>query len=353
MLLALILVWQPGSAHHSRAGFDLGNETRLSGTVTELNWANPHIYMRVDLDNGENWLFEGHSVPGAQGLGWTRDTVRAGDEITIGANVALDPDQRFALMNWIVTRDGVAQRAMPGGRIPEDVLQERVVSAGPGGGPPRSDRTPGNRDVQPSTDMSGNWAADLRGRNLATGVFDPERNLPLTEAGQAVLDAYRDEDNPANQCLPGSNFAAALNGPYDNRIERFDDRLEITKENHTNVHTIWLGEDNAPEDHQPDRTGLSIGHFEEERTLVWRTTGFAPSTWGISRGVDSSAQKEVDGRFELAEDGMSLHVTTVTTDPVNLTEPLSRSFTVYKSTNREFDPVPCDPAASSRHITLE
>ena len=380
MLMASIAVWQSASAHHSRAGFDLGNETRLSGTVTELNWANPHIYMRVDLDNGENWLFEGHSVPGAQGLGWTRDTVRAGDEISIGANISLDPDQKFSLMNWIVTRDGVAQRAMPGGQIPEDVLQDRVASAGqggpgaaqgpgapgglagmggqggmgaPGGGRPGADRTPGNPNAQPSTDMSGNWAADLRGRNLATGVFDPARNLPLTVAGQAVLDAYRDEDNPAYQCLPGSNFAGAMNGPYDNRIERFDNRMEITKESHTNVYTIWLGEENAPGNHVPDRTGLTIGHFDDERTLVWQTTGFAPSRWGISRGVDSSDQKVVDGRFELAEDGMRLNVTIVTTDPVYLTEPLSRSFTVHKNTDREFDPVPCDPAASSRHITLE
>ena len=201
--------------------------------------------------------------------------------------------------------------------------------------------------------MSGNWAADLRGRNLATGVFDPNRNLPLTAAGQAVLDAYRDEDNPAYQCLPGSNFAGAMNGPYDNRIERFDDRLEVTKESHTNVYTVWLGEENAPDDHEPDRAGLTVGHFEDERTLVWQTTGFAPSRWGISRGVDSSDQKVVDGRFELGEDGMTLNVTTVTTDPVYLTEPLSRSFTVHKNTDREFDPVPCDPAASSRHITLE
>ncbi|MDD9996149.1 MAG: DUF6152 family protein, partial [Rhodospirillaceae bacterium] len=184
VLMASVAVWQSASAHHSRAGFDLGKETRLSGTVTELRWANPHIYMRVDLDNGENWLFEGHSVPGAQGLGWTRDTVRAGDEITIGANVALDTDQKFALMNWIITRDGVAQRAMPGGQIPEDVLQDRVASAGqggaggpgaargagapgtpagmggPGGRPPGADRTPGNPNARPSTDMSGNWAAD-------------------------------------------------------------------------------------------------------------------------------------------------------------------------------------------------
>lgn len=340
-VLSLVLISSAG-AHHSRAGFDLDNETRLSGTVTEVRWANPHIYLRMDMENGENWLVEGHSVPGAMGLGWTRDTVRVGDEIMVGGNVALDPEQKFALMNWIVTRDGTAQQAMPRGQVPADLSGGRVAQGRPRYGPPP--------DAQPSTDFSGNWSADLRGRNLATGVFDPNRNLPLTAAGQAVLDEYRGAENPAYQCLPGTSFAGALNAPYSNRIVRFDDRLEIHKESTTHFYTIWLDEAAAPGNHVPDRPGLTIGRYEDERTLAWQTTRFAPSKWGLSRGVDSSEQKEINGRFELAEDGMSMTVTWTISDPVYFREPVMRTARLFKDVDREFDPEPCDPEVSSMHL---
>lgn len=336
-------------AHHSRAGFDLDNETRMSGTVTDLRWANPHIFITIEREDGESWVLEGHSVPGARTLGWSRDTVQVGDEITIGGNVALDSSKTFALMSWIVTDAGDPMPAMPGRQIPADITAGSGVIAQSGGqgasslGPPTG--------ANPSSDMSGNWRADFRGVNLATGsIFDPDPSLPMTEAGRAVMAAYKDEDNPSYQCLPATSFEGRINAIYATRIERYDDRLEVHKENSEHFFTIWLGEENAPDNHMPNRMGLTIGDFQDERTLVYRTTGFAPSKWGVSRGLDSSEQKEIDGRMVLAEDGMTLTVSWTLTDPVYLTEPISQSATVYKDHDRELEIVPCDPEVSSMHL---
>ena len=331
------------NAHHSRAGFDLENETRMTGEVTRLRWTNPHIFLYVTLDNGEDWVFEGHSVAGARGLGWQKDTLEKGDKITVGIYRHLDPNKKFALMNWFLTPAGVAQQAMPGARVPTDLQAEKVVQSRPPGGPPKG--------VKPSTDFSGNWRADLRGRNLATGsIFQPRSDLPLTAAGQENLRNYDPEENPAYQCLPGTNFAAALGAPYAGRIVRFEDRLEIHKENSTVVFTIWLDKEAARANYVRDRQGLTYGIFRDEHTLFYGTAGFAPSKWGISRGVDSSDQKIVKGRLELGEDGLRISLFWTITDPVYLTEPLHGKTIILKDVDRELEPVPCDPESSELHL---
>ena len=62
-------IYLPAAAHHSRANFQLDNLVEMEGMVTDYKWANPHIYFKMELKNGENWLVEGHSVPGALSLG--------------------------------------------------------------------------------------------------------------------------------------------------------------------------------------------------------------------------------------------------------------------------------------------
>ena len=83
-------------AHHSRANFQLDNLVEMRGTVTEFNWSYPHIYWRMVMDNGEDWLIEGHNPPGALRLGWTRDTIGVGDELQTAGYPDHDSGREFA-----------------------------------------------------------------------------------------------------------------------------------------------------------------------------------------------------------------------------------------------------------------
>jgi Family of unknown function (DUF6152) len=78
-------------AHHSRGGtYDMKKQVTLKGTVTEVSWRNPHvaIYMDVKDPDGKvvKWAFENSSVSTLARQGYSRNTLRVGQEITAIVN---------------------------------------------------------------------------------------------------------------------------------------------------------------------------------------------------------------------------------------------------------------------------
>jgi hypothetical protein len=327
------------SAHHSRANFQLDKLVELTGVVTDLKWANPHVYFEMQLENGETWLIEGHSVPGALGLGWTRDTLKVGDSIRIGANPDRNPEKEFGLLQWVLAADGVVHPAFSRRQIPPELL----AAAG-------TDPTPTSAEpiVQPSTDFSGVWEVDLRGVNLTTGVFDPEPGVPLTALGKEQVARFDPDENPSFQCITSG---IPFTGPYGLKFTRYDDRLVMEKEHQDVQVTVWL--DEPPEIPPPSHLGFSVGRLEGDDTLVFETTRFTPAKWGISRGVDSSEMKHIKTRFALQPGGRAIDFTYEITDPVYLTAPLIRTGMLLKKPDREFIDEPCDPAISSLHLSQQ
>jgi hypothetical protein len=82
-------------AHHSfSAEFDINKRITLKGVVTKLDWLNPHIFMYLDVKDETgvvtNWQCEGGPPNTLLRQGWTRKTVKVGDEITIDCSLAKD-----------------------------------------------------------------------------------------------------------------------------------------------------------------------------------------------------------------------------------------------------------------------
>jgi hypothetical protein len=82
-------------AHHSFAAeFDAAKKLKLTGTVTKVQWRNPHTYFYVDVkgDDGQihNWAMELGSPNVLMRRGWTRDTLKIGDQVTIEGARARD-----------------------------------------------------------------------------------------------------------------------------------------------------------------------------------------------------------------------------------------------------------------------
>ena len=88
----------PASAHHSFAAvFDAEKTVDKTGTVTEVEWMNPHAWIHIDVDeDGEtvSWAFELGSPTGLRRRGWTRDTVSVGDVISVSGYLARDGSNR-------------------------------------------------------------------------------------------------------------------------------------------------------------------------------------------------------------------------------------------------------------------
>lgn len=77
----------PLFAHHSSAAFDTDHLITIKGTVTNFEWSNPHtfIYLDVKDDTGkvEAWRVEANSPNMLTRVGWTRESVKAGDQVTV------------------------------------------------------------------------------------------------------------------------------------------------------------------------------------------------------------------------------------------------------------------------------
>jgi uncharacterized protein DUF6152 len=87
LLFGLLIACAPLFAHHGGSDYDVQHPVSLKGTVTEFFWSNPHCQIFVDTkdDSGKtvNWTIETLAPAVLKRAGWTRETLHAGDQITI------------------------------------------------------------------------------------------------------------------------------------------------------------------------------------------------------------------------------------------------------------------------------
>jgi len=86
--LALLACVVPAAAHHSVvAYYDTHTEVTLKGAVTKIEWTNPHAFVFIDVKDTRgqvtNWSIETDSPNVLSRAGWTKTTIRIGDEITV------------------------------------------------------------------------------------------------------------------------------------------------------------------------------------------------------------------------------------------------------------------------------
>jgi hypothetical protein len=85
----------PAVAHHSfSAEYDSKKAVTLKGIVTKVDWMNPHVYFYLDVTDESgtitNWALEMGPPNGLQRSGWTRNTMKVGDEVIVAGTLAKD-----------------------------------------------------------------------------------------------------------------------------------------------------------------------------------------------------------------------------------------------------------------------
>src|SRR5580704_13389927 len=87
VLLGLSLMGLPTFAHHSvSAEFDLSKRITLEGRVTKIEWMNPHVYLYVDVSadgKTSNWACETAGPNTLSRQGWSRNSLKIGDRVTV------------------------------------------------------------------------------------------------------------------------------------------------------------------------------------------------------------------------------------------------------------------------------
>jgi len=95
----LLLAAWPLRAHHSFAAeFDVHRPIKMRGTVTRLDWINPHSWIYIDVKGPDgkivSWMIEGGSPNALLRLGFTKDALPVGSEIVVEGFQAKDGSNR-------------------------------------------------------------------------------------------------------------------------------------------------------------------------------------------------------------------------------------------------------------------
>jgi Family of unknown function (DUF6152) len=116
-----VLAAAPAFAHHSFAAeYDRAKPVTLTGSVTKVDWMNPHMYFYIDVkdSNGTvtNWALENGNLSGLMRRGWRKDSLKIGDVVTVEGFLAKD-GSHLANARSVKLSDG---RKMFSGNFGED-----------------------------------------------------------------------------------------------------------------------------------------------------------------------------------------------------------------------------------------
>src|SRR5215467_11154152 len=95
-VLVSIVAAIPSIAHHSFAAeYDASKPVTLTGKVTKVEWQNPHTFFYIDVKDDKtnqvaNWAVELGSPNSLMRLGWTRNSMKVDDVVTIQGSLAKD-----------------------------------------------------------------------------------------------------------------------------------------------------------------------------------------------------------------------------------------------------------------------
>lgn len=287
----------PVAAHHSAAAYDVASPVTMQGTVSRVDWTNPHVYIYLDTKgisgSPADWIIETDPTPILIRSGWTRDSVRVGALVTVRMNPARDRKRNHA----------------------------QLVSLSTGNGPVLVPRAPSARTETRASSIAGVWNS-LRG-------FGQRRfgTLQVTEKGLAAMKAFNEAASPIVDCVP--HVAPQLPTlPYLSEVEILGDRIIMRSEFLNVDRTIYMDGRPHPRDGMRTRQGHSIGRWEGD-VLVVDTALFADHRVGNSfgsafaTGLPSGPQKHVVERYRLSEDRTRMLIDFVVEDPEYLAAPIT------------------------------
>ena len=295
-------------AHHSGAMFDSQKIVQFDGVVTRYEWRNPHVFIGVETTDASGemveWEIEADGIPLLTPLGWSNDSLKRGDHVSVSASPARDPARKAAIGRDIVKDDGTVLLANA------EFARERVAI----------------RSTGTASSLSGKWLPRWRDMgNVSRGRL----TWSLTERGRAAAARYDDDPfsrstNPQMGCVPTS-APMIMMYPTVDTIELGADSVVFNVDWMHVQRTVYLDGRSHPDSEGPSIQGHSVGHWEGD-TLVVDTVDFTESGMGNSFGVPSGPTKHVVERFSLRANGTQLDYEFVLEDPTYLASPVTGEY---------------------------
>ena len=109
--VGLVAFGRPVVAHHAfTAEFDASKPVTLRGTVTKMEWVNPHSWIHLDVKKPdgktEKWMIEGGTPNTLHRRGVTRDSLKIGETVTVHGFAARKPDVHLVNGRTVILADG-------------------------------------------------------------------------------------------------------------------------------------------------------------------------------------------------------------------------------------------------------
>ena len=326
--LSFLLLLPSAWAHHSRAEF--AGAIEIEGRLVDILWRNPHPGFTIEVDEGggtTSWTVEGwSSLNGFDRAGITRDRFRIGDTLRI---FGLPSERRPGrlLATHVLLPDGA-----------EAVLRREGAphfneSATFGGADNWREET-----AAAVVDAAAENRGIFRVWSYPTPNYATEANLPLTDAAAA---ARIDVDAVNNFVMRCEQKAMPQSMITPNPYEFIDEGDTIRIRGYEgDVERLVHMTDPPDESVVPiSRQGLSVGQWQDERTLIIRTSRI-DSAIPSEGGVLLTADAEVVERYTLSEDQSRLDYHISVTDPDVFTEPATFEY-YWLALGEEFGSYDC------------
>jgi len=287
----------PALAHHSAAAFDTRQTVTVTGTVTQYRFANPHVYLTLQVKKDDGTLQTMEVEAGAasvlNGLGFNKDSVKVGEVVTITGNPGRREPEKLLLGRDLIKRDGAY--------VPLNISSRSVYDG---------------TVSTPATSIAGTWFSTM---GSFGGYMGTARKWALTDAAKAVAAKMDARATTQKDCIP-IGVPSVTFYPVATTIEVQKDRVLIKTDWMDTDRVVYLDGRAHPPASQTSLHGHSVGRWEG-KTLVVETTNFSEHPMGSSTNVPGSTQKKVTERFSLSEDGKNLVYAGTVEDPVYLAAP--------------------------------
>ena len=309
--IAAFLATTPVSAHHAVAAkFNRDKAVTLKGIVTEVDWLNPHVHVFINVQAGArhtNWAIELESPIDLQRSGWSRETLKPGDAITVQGISARDG----SLQAWgnSVTVDGTNKRVFAVASVQPPRRANQPTPRWPDG-KPRLGALPRERGYwgYPSSTTLAQTGANVQmdADGLLRNIADVDKVAPFQRWARDLYE-YRQrnflKDDPQYLFCKPPGGPRQFQQPYGIQFIEDKDHQRIIvfigggDHNWRVIYTDGRPQDGPPEDpRKPIYYGRAVAKWEGD-TLVVDSKRFNEEFWFTNGGLPHTEQLHLIERF--------------------------------------------------------
>jgi hypothetical protein len=314
-------------AHHSPAAFDTRKSVTLVGVVKKYEWFNPHVYITIEQTTatGEKieWEIECFAPSAMMRAGWSRESLRVGDTLSIVGSPGRNPDGHGLLAGSIKRADQVMldQSSFARSFAASD---KKFVAKG----------------------LEGTWMTVGNFSLIAQFYFPPLATM--TAEGARVFKNFDEKTmSTASNCMPATSPGTMIL-PDLKHIWLKDGEYSIEGEFDGARRVIRMKED-AEGKIIPSHQGHSVAHWQGN-TLVIESTDFAYHVSGNGLGLPSGTKKQLIEKLAFSDDRTRLTYRFELKDPEYLKAPRTGEAVWVFRPDLKYAPEPCNLDIARRFI---